>query len=599
MARPVKNVAFDMAVGLLKNDGTLIANPGTVTAKISKDFGDWADVGTVSEEDSTYSQIKLALTSTEMNAESIDYYVVDNTAGCVPVRGTIYTEAAPLTAAGIASTVVTAISDLATYGLVALNTLLVTTGIKVATNADKTGYALASTVVTCADATAAKDDLANATDGLGALKTLIDAIPTNPYTGTPPTADVIGTDAAAKVWGTAVKAVTAIPAVTGATLHADYDSAKDDVLTPLGVVDGIVDSIAAEIAAFASTDDVDALIDAAIAAAALATAAGQNSIIERTDRIPDVPMAAGDVTVAGFATGVQAALAAAIEAVMVNETDTTHLLQAVVDKFAAAFPDIDEVTLSAFAAAMRADIERVGGLLAETKASADAANRTTPPSIDDLPTNAELGIAIAGLSQVQAAPDISDLATRAEVLALSPVLPAAPLDMTPVTDAIEAIPAPTFTGTVTFDGTVNNDVTVNPTTLDGGERAAIAAAAIAAGVATELNATANKDAVLEAVTEGTITSGVEFTDESEDADGNVIGITTPGATIRAYAAVADPALTAALRKSTAEANGTWSIYVEPGLPANANGATHILGFTKDGYYDAEGGDSVLTAEVTA
>lgn len=39
--------------------------------------------------------------------------------------------------------IVAAINELATYGLTALNTLLVTTGIKTATNADKTGYSLA------------------------------------------------------------------------------------------------------------------------------------------------------------------------------------------------------------------------------------------------------------------------------------------------------------------------------------------------------------------------------------------------------------------------------------------------------------------------
>ena len=51
------------------------------------------------------------------------------------------------------SAIVTAITNLATYGLSALNTLLVTTGIKIATNADKTDY---SGTMTCADATSAK-----------------------------------------------------------------------------------------------------------------------------------------------------------------------------------------------------------------------------------------------------------------------------------------------------------------------------------------------------------------------------------------------------------------------------------------------------------
>ncbi|MCC6490674.1 MAG: hypothetical protein IT364_24525 [Candidatus Hydrogenedentes bacterium] len=90
---PKKNTAFSVSLSLYKSDGTLITNPGTITAKISKDFGDYGDVGTVTEEDSTYGQIKLALTATEMNADVIDLYVVDNTSGCVPWTATIYTDA--------------------------------------------------------------------------------------------------------------------------------------------------------------------------------------------------------------------------------------------------------------------------------------------------------------------------------------------------------------------------------------------------------------------------------------------------------------------------------------------------------------------------
>jgi hypothetical protein len=90
---PKKNTAFDLGVTLYLKTGALVTNPGTITAKISKDFGDYADVGTVTEEDSTYGQIKLALTATEMNADVVMIYVVDNTSGCVPFTATIYTAA--------------------------------------------------------------------------------------------------------------------------------------------------------------------------------------------------------------------------------------------------------------------------------------------------------------------------------------------------------------------------------------------------------------------------------------------------------------------------------------------------------------------------
>ena len=88
-----KNTAFNLGLSLYLNTGALVTNPGTITAKISKDFGDYADVGTVTKEDSTYGQIKLALTATEMNADVVMIYVKDNTSGCVPFTCTIYTAA--------------------------------------------------------------------------------------------------------------------------------------------------------------------------------------------------------------------------------------------------------------------------------------------------------------------------------------------------------------------------------------------------------------------------------------------------------------------------------------------------------------------------
>lgn len=93
---PKKNAAFNLTVCLYTTAGALVTNPGTITAKISKDYGDYADIGTVTEEDSTYGQIKLALTNTEMNADVIDLYIVDNTSGCIPFTCTILTDTATI-----------------------------------------------------------------------------------------------------------------------------------------------------------------------------------------------------------------------------------------------------------------------------------------------------------------------------------------------------------------------------------------------------------------------------------------------------------------------------------------------------------------------
>lgn len=90
---PVKGQAFTLSAFLYKNDGTLITNPGTLTDKISKDYGDWGDPSGAgaSEEDSTYGQIKIALDATDMNADVVDVYLVDDTSGCIPFTATIYT----------------------------------------------------------------------------------------------------------------------------------------------------------------------------------------------------------------------------------------------------------------------------------------------------------------------------------------------------------------------------------------------------------------------------------------------------------------------------------------------------------------------------
>jgi len=95
---PKKGAAFNCSAFLYKTDGTLITNPGTLTCKISKDYGDFGDChGTgPTEEDSTYGQIKIALDSTDMNADVVDIYLVDNTSGCIPFTTTLYTSAQTL-----------------------------------------------------------------------------------------------------------------------------------------------------------------------------------------------------------------------------------------------------------------------------------------------------------------------------------------------------------------------------------------------------------------------------------------------------------------------------------------------------------------------
>jgi hypothetical protein len=100
---PVKAQALDLSASLYTAAG-LITNPGTLTLKISKDFGNWGDAsGTgATEEDSTYGQIKIALDATDTNADIVDVYLIDDTVGCIPFKVTIYTCSATRGLAGTA-----------------------------------------------------------------------------------------------------------------------------------------------------------------------------------------------------------------------------------------------------------------------------------------------------------------------------------------------------------------------------------------------------------------------------------------------------------------------------------------------------------------
>jgi hypothetical protein len=89
-----KNTEATIFFSLYKNDGTIVANPGTYTKKVSIDGAAVADItASVTEEDTTYGQLSLVLSAAEMNGDAIWIYITDNTAGTVPLTMTIYTAA--------------------------------------------------------------------------------------------------------------------------------------------------------------------------------------------------------------------------------------------------------------------------------------------------------------------------------------------------------------------------------------------------------------------------------------------------------------------------------------------------------------------------
>ena len=89
-----KNTAFTLYFTLYKSDGTVIANPGTYTKKISKDGGGIADIAaSVTEVDTTYGLCSLVIAQAEMNADAVWIQIKDDTTGCVPFTQVIYTTA--------------------------------------------------------------------------------------------------------------------------------------------------------------------------------------------------------------------------------------------------------------------------------------------------------------------------------------------------------------------------------------------------------------------------------------------------------------------------------------------------------------------------
>lgn len=112
---PVKGQAFDLSASLYTTAGALIANVGTLTDKISKDYGNWGDPhGTgATDEDTTYGQVKIALDATDMDADVIDVYLIDDTANCVAYKATIYTTPATGIPANLISILGTALTETA------------------------------------------------------------------------------------------------------------------------------------------------------------------------------------------------------------------------------------------------------------------------------------------------------------------------------------------------------------------------------------------------------------------------------------------------------------------------------------------------------
>lgn len=169
---PKKNAPYTHYFTLYKNDGTVIANPGTYTKKISIDGAAAADItASVSELNTTYGQLSIALSNAEMNGDSIWFQIYDNTSGCVPETVILNTSAYTLDEIGAAIDAI----------LVDTGTTLDTLIKDIPTVAEFEARTLPSadyTVVTDLGVVQTGDSyaLANGSAGLVAIDTVVDAI---------------------------------------------------------------------------------------------------------------------------------------------------------------------------------------------------------------------------------------------------------------------------------------------------------------------------------------------------------------------------------------------------------------------------------------
>jgi hypothetical protein len=167
---PKKNTAFTLYFTLYKSDGTVIANPGTYTKKVSIDGAAVADIAaSVTEEDTTYGQLSVVLSTSEMNGDAIWVYIKDDTSGCVPFTATLYTAAQTLDEVKTETAAVKAKTDnlpaspaavgsnMGTVSSVTGAVGSVTSGVTVTTNNDKTGYSLSTAPPTAAQVRAEMD----------------------------------------------------------------------------------------------------------------------------------------------------------------------------------------------------------------------------------------------------------------------------------------------------------------------------------------------------------------------------------------------------------------------------------------------------------
>jgi len=339
---PKKGAAFTLYFTLYKNDGTVIANPGTMTRAVSIDGGavDTTPANAITEEDTTYGQISWVLSADEMNGDAIWVYAKDDTSGCVPFTATLYTAAN--TQDELGTSIASILDDTGTAGVVLAADAI--TAAKIADNAIAAEHIADDAIVAANLATGCITADAFAADAIVAATLATDAI----------TDDAIATGAIAST-AFAAGAINAAAIANGAIDNATFAADVGTTAYATNVIG---------LAARKALDDYDPPTKAEMDSAFSTT----NGKVDAVDDLLDTEVAA--ITAAVITNAAGADVAADIIA-----------LKTVADTIAA-----DTTTdIPATIAAVKAD---TAAILTDTGTTLDTL-------IKDIPTNAELATALA------------------------------------------------------------------------------------------------------------------------------------------------------------------------------------------------------------
>jgi hypothetical protein len=366
---PKKNTAFTLYFTLYKNDGTIIANPGTITKKVSIDGAAVADISNaITEEDTTYGQCSVVLTTSEMNGDAIWVYIKDDTSGCVPFTATIYTAGQTMdeikseTAAILTDTGTTLDGKIDTIdGIV--DSILADTGTDgvVVAAASKTGYALSA-----AGIQAIWDALSSALTTAGSIgKRLVDYL----------TGDIFGR----------------LGAPAGASVSADVAAVKSDTAAVL------VDTGTSGVIVATNSDKTGySLASAPPTAAAIADAVWDEASAGHTDAGKAGAQLWTDIDAILADTDVIGAAGAGLSAVPWNAAWDAEVQSECTDALNAYDPPTKAELDSGLdalpaAAEIKTAIEAAGSHLALIL---EDTGTTIPAAIDDVPTAAEIKTAL-------------------------------------------------------------------------------------------------------------------------------------------------------------------------------------------------------------